>query len=95
MTDARTPSVNLSPSDYVVIGGTGDLALRKILPALFWRYLDGQITSDYRIAAASRRDISPEDYAGILRPFCEDAFSGGGAPPPEKASSQNGRRMPA
>ena len=60
MTDARTPSVNLSPSDYVIIGGTGDLALRKILPALFWRYLDGQITSDYRIAAASRRDISPK-----------------------------------
>ena len=80
MTDAKTPSVNLSPSDYVIIGGTGDLALRKILPALFWRYLDGQITSDYRIAAASRRDISPEDYAGMLRPFCEDAFSGGGAP---------------
>ncbi|MEC7588573.1 MAG: glucose-6-phosphate dehydrogenase, partial [Pseudomonadota bacterium] len=79
MTDAKTPSVNLSPSDYVIIGGTGDLALRKILPALFWRYLDGQITSDYRIAAASRRDISPEDYAGMLRPFCEDAFSGGGA----------------
>ena len=79
MTDAKTPSVNLSPSDYVIIGGTGDLALRKILPALFWRYLDGQITSDYRIAAASRRYISPEDYAGMLRPFCEDAFSGGGA----------------
>ena len=79
MTDARTPSVNLSPSDYVIIGGTGDLALRKILPALFWRYLDGQITSDYRIAAASRRDISPEDYAGMLRPFCEDAFSSGAA----------------
>ena len=79
MTDAKTPSVNLSPSDYVIIGGTGDLALRKILPALFWRYLDGQITSDYRIAAASRRDISLEDYAGMLRPFCEDAFSGGGA----------------
>ena len=79
MTDAKTPSVNLSPSDYVIIGGTGDLALRKILPALFWRYLDGQITSDYRIAAASRRDISPEDYAGMLRPFCEEAFSGGGA----------------
>ena len=48
-------STGLAPSDYVIIGGTGDLALRKILPALFWRYLDGQITTDYRIAAASRR----------------------------------------
>ena len=79
ITDSRTPSVNLSPSDYVIIGGTGDLALRKIMPALFWRYLDGQITADYRIAAASRREIPLDEYAAMLRPFCEDAFSSGAA----------------
>ena len=39
MSESKVPSVNLSPSDYVIIGGTGDLSLRKILPALFWRYL--------------------------------------------------------
>ncbi|CAI8196787.1 MAG: Glucose-6-phosphate 1-dehydrogenase [SAR116 cluster bacterium] len=72
-------STGLTPSDYVIIGGTGDLALRKILPALFWRYLDGQITTDYRIAAASRRAISPDEFAGKLRPFCEDAFASGRA----------------
>ena len=72
-------STGLAPSDYVIIGGTGDLALRKILPALFWRYLDGQITTDYRIAAASRRAISLDEFAGKLRPFCEDAFASGRA----------------
>ena len=72
-------STGLTPSDYVIIGGTGDLALRKILPALFWRYLDGQITTDYRIAAASRRAISLDEFAGKLRPFCEDAFASGRA----------------
>ena len=77
MSESKVPSVNLSPSDYVIIGGTGDLALRKILPALFWRYLDGQITSDYRIAAASRRDMEIEEFAGMLRPFCESAFADG------------------
>ena len=29
--------------DYVVFGGTGDLATRKLLPALFHRDVDGQI----------------------------------------------------
>ena len=77
MSESKVPSVNLSPSDYVIIGGTGDLALRKILPALFWRYLDGQITPDYRIAAASRRDMAIEEFAGLLRPFCESAFADG------------------
>ena len=79
MIDPKVPSINLRPSDYVIIGGTGDLALRKIFPALFWRYLDGQITSDYRIAAAARREISIADFAAMLRPFCEDAFGDGGA----------------
>ena len=79
MSESKVPSVNLSPSDYVIIGGTGDLSLRKILPALFWRYLDGQITSDYRIAAASRRDIAIDEFAAMLRPFCESAFADGTA----------------
>ena len=74
MSDTKVPSVNLRPSDYVIIGGTGDLALRKIFPALFWRYLDGQITSDYRIVAASRREISVDDLAEKLRPFCEEGM---------------------
>ena len=30
--------------DLVIFGGTGDLALRKLLPALFHRFADGQIT---------------------------------------------------
>ena len=72
-------STGLAPSDYVIIGGTGDLALRKIFPALFWRYIDGQITTDYRIAAASRRAISLPEFAAKLRPFCEDAFASGQA----------------
>ncbi|MGC6452536.1 MAG: glucose-6-phosphate dehydrogenase [Candidatus Puniceispirillaceae bacterium] len=79
MIDPKVPSINLRPSDYVIIGGTGDLALRKIFPALFWRYLDGQITPEYRIAAAARREIGAADFAAMLRPFCKDAFSGGGA----------------
>ena len=48
--------------DLVIFGGTGDLALRKLLPALYHRVGDGQITGDSRIIAASRGDVSRDDY---------------------------------
>ena len=34
--------------DLVIFGGTGDLALRKLLPALFHRHADGQIPAGSR-----------------------------------------------
>jgi glucose-6-phosphate 1-dehydrogenase len=48
--------------DLVIFGGTGDLALRKLLPALYHRVSDGQITGGSRIIAASRGDIARDDY---------------------------------
>ena len=47
--------------DLVIFGGTGDLAMRKLLPALFHRDLDGQITGDSRIIAASRGALDRDD----------------------------------
>ena len=48
--------------DLVIFGGTGDLALRKLLPALYHRARDGQITAGSRIIAASRGDLSRDEY---------------------------------
>jgi len=48
--------------DLVIFGGTGDLALRKLLPALYHRVGDGQITGDSRIIAASRGDVGRDAY---------------------------------
>jgi len=69
------PAASLPPSDFVIIGGTGDLSLRKIFPAFFWRYLDGQLTDDYRLFATSRGDVDRAEFARRLRPFCADAFA--------------------
>jgi glucose-6-phosphate 1-dehydrogenase len=33
----------VEPFDLVIFGGTGDLAVRKLLPALYHRFIDGQI----------------------------------------------------
>src|SRR5690348_1630 len=48
--------------DCVVFGATGDLTLRKLLPALYYRLRDGQMPADCRVIAAARSDLSDEAY---------------------------------
>lgn len=57
--------VPVEPFDIVVFGATGDLALRKLIPALFHRWCDGQITTDSRIIAASREPMSDDAFRDI------------------------------
>ena len=38
--------------DCVVFGATGDLTLRKLLPALYYRFRDGQMPPESHIIAA-------------------------------------------
>ena len=52
----------VDPFDCIVFGATGDLTLRKLLPALYNRYRDGQIPDDARIIGAARSDY---DDAGF------------------------------
>lgn len=54
--------VPVEPFDLVVFGGTGDLAMRKILPGLFHRDLDGQIPRESRIIGAARSEIDRERF---------------------------------
>ncbi len=52
----------VEPFDIVVFGATGDLARRKLIPALFHRWCDGQIPENSRIIAAARDELSTETY---------------------------------
>ncbi|HSD37613.1 MAG TPA: glucose-6-phosphate dehydrogenase [Rhodocyclaceae bacterium] len=60
-------TIQVSPFDLVVFGGTGDLAARKLLPALYHRDLAGQIPDDARIIGVSRRALSREHYCTFVR----------------------------
>jgi glucose-6-phosphate 1-dehydrogenase len=75
MSEMIPKSAEIPDSDYVIVGGMGDLALRKIFPALFWRYLAGQITSEFRLIAAARSSMSVEEFTAKLHPFCADAIA--------------------
>ncbi|WP_237152515.1 glucose-6-phosphate dehydrogenase [Oryzibacter oryziterrae] len=57
----------VDPFDYVVFGGTGDLARRKLLPALYQREADGQLPEDARIIGVSRKASSDADYRESIR----------------------------
>ena len=48
--------------DLVIFGGTGDLAIRKLLPALFHRYLDQQIPAGSRIVGVARGELTDAGY---------------------------------
>jgi len=58
--------VPVEPFDLIIFGGTGDLAMRKLLPALYHRDCDGQITPDSRIIAASRGALSRDEYLALV-----------------------------
>ncbi len=58
--------IPVDPFDLVVFGGTGDLAQRKILPALFRRHCDEQLPDDARIIGAARSDLTRESYQALV-----------------------------
>ena len=62
--------IPVDPFDYVVFGGTGDLAERKLLPALYHRQIAGQLSEPTRIIGASRSEMDHDAY----RQFARDAL---------------------
>jgi glucose-6-phosphate 1-dehydrogenase len=52
----------LQDFDLVLFGGTGDLAMRKLLPALFRRFLAGHFPQRARIIGIARTAIGRDDY---------------------------------
>jgi glucose-6-phosphate 1-dehydrogenase len=53
--------------DYVVFGATGDLARRKLLPALHHRARAGQVPPMSRIIGVARRKLSDAEYREMTR----------------------------
>lgn len=65
--------IPVQPFDIVIFGGTGDLSRRKLLPALFHRFLDGQLASTARIIGAARTDLSREGFLKMAKEACFSA----------------------
>ena len=58
----------------MVFGATGDLALRKLMPALYHRWKDGQIPATSRIIGTSRGAMSHDEYKASVRAHYEKFY---------------------
>ena len=47
---------------FVIFGGTGDLSKRKLIPALFNLFLDGQLPDKFAILGLGRKPFDDQSY---------------------------------
>ena len=63
--------LKIKPFNAVIFGGDGDLAIRKIYPALFHRYVDHQIKCDFNIYAITRSEKKHSNFYSDLKSSIE------------------------
>ncbi|SDJ76300.1 glucose-6-phosphate dehydrogenase [Nonomuraea jiangxiensis] len=59
-----SPDSGAQTADLVVFGGTGDLSMRKLLPALYHSDRDGRLSPETRVIALSRGGLTDADFRG-------------------------------
>ncbi|NUP02918.1 MAG: glucose-6-phosphate dehydrogenase [Nonomuraea sp.] len=64
MSPLSTASPAQHNADLVVFGGTGDLSMRKLIPALYHSDRDGRLSPETRIIAMSRGGLTDADFRG-------------------------------
>lgn len=57
----------VDPTIIVIFGATGDLAQRKLFPALFELFLKNRLPKKFKILAFARREFSDESYRAFVR----------------------------
>ncbi len=62
--------VNTPPCDMLVLGGTGDLSLHKLLPALYHLHREGRLPGDMRIHTAALDSLSRDAYLALAERNC-------------------------
>src|SRR5947209_9902968 len=60
----------VAPTTLVIFGATGDLARRKLLPALYNLAHEGALPERFHLIGVARREKAHEDY----RAECEEAI---------------------
>src|ERR1700687_3202598 len=69
-TESETPltagleRLPVAPTTLVIFGATGDLARRKLLPALYTLAHDGALPERFHLVGVSRSEKAHEDYRG-------------------------------
>jgi glucose-6-phosphate 1-dehydrogenase len=72
-----TNNLKLDPFDMVLFGATGDLAMRKLVRALFRRAVTGHIPAGSKIIGLARAELTPEQYLGEVHASLEKHLNPG------------------
>ena len=59
--------IPVQPFDLIIFGASGDLSLRKLIPALFHRWRDGQIPPTSRMICVSRAALDEDAFRSLAR----------------------------
>lgn len=57
----------IAPCTLVIFGGSGDLARRRLIPALYNLMLDGLLPSNFAVLGLGRKQMSDEVFRAVLR----------------------------
>jgi glucose-6-phosphate 1-dehydrogenase len=60
----------LRPFDLFLFGGSGDLAMRKLLPALYYRHRAGDFPEHGRIIGVARDAVGRDEYIALVKENC-------------------------
>ncbi|OLP63093.1 Glucose-6-phosphate 1-dehydrogenase [Bacillus pumilus] len=56
----------MDPMSFILFGATGDLAKRKIFPALFNLYMAQNLPEDFSVIGVGRESLSKEDFQAVV-----------------------------
>jgi len=65
------PEKNI-PTIFAAFGATGDLMKRKVIPAIFHLYEQGELPTRFRIIGFSRRDWSDAEFQAFIKEVIEE-----------------------
>jgi glucose-6-phosphate 1-dehydrogenase len=85
LTAGLTAPVATQPVTIVIFGGAGDLAHRKLLPALYNLYVDGLLPPRVAVVGVGRKETSDAEY----REFAADGVKKFSRRPPDPESWQH------
>ncbi|WP_028006881.1 glucose-6-phosphate dehydrogenase [Solimonas flava] len=60
----------LGAFDFILFGGSGDLAMRKLLPALYYRHRDSDSTEGWCVLGIGRQAMTREAYVALALEHC-------------------------
>jgi glucose-6-phosphate 1-dehydrogenase len=72
----QVATFHMEPFTMVIFGGTGDLSKRKLLPALFHLYQDGQFPKGFSVLGLARSKMTDEEYRHLIKEAIQ-IFHGG------------------